>query len=330
MSEGLVKSLAQRLGVSEEDVKLALEWLNKVMSEDEVAKAVSTIATIGEASARMPEQVQKAIAPVLGYALLKQLSTDPLQRQLASLAGGLATIRALLSNDQQSLQLVEKLLEKVDKLNEQIQQLREAKTKEEFESFVNTVNETVKSISEEVSALKKRVEELASKPSAPLEHQNPLKTISSQLSEFKEAITALADALNALGWKVVKPGERPPITEVSDEELRKIAESRGYELRPKALTWEEVDRFMREREERLKRWFKRRLEREVRLKELEAKKWESISAALVEGFRLLRRLLRPEHEYEGELEAAIEERYSEGGIGGGGVQEAQQGGSTGA
>jgi DNA repair exonuclease SbcCD ATPase subunit len=327
LSEGLVKSLAQRLGVSEEDVKLALEWLNKVMSEDEVSKAVSTIATIGEASGRMPESMQKTIAPVLGYALLKQLSTDPLQRQLVALAGGLATIRALLSGDQQSSQLVEKLLERIDKLNEQIQQMREAKTREEFERFASEVNKTLESTTSEVSELKKRLEELASKPSTPPERANPLKAISSQLGEFKEAVTALADALSALGWKVVKPGERTPIHEISDEELRKVAESRGYELKPKALTWEEVDRLMREREERLKKWFRRRLEREVRLKELEAKKWESISAAMVEGFRLLRRILKPESEYEGELEAAIEERYAEGETGGRGVQEAQQGGS---
>jgi gas vesicle protein len=327
VSEGLVKTLAQRLGVSEEDARLALEWLNKVMSEDEVSKAVSTIATIGEASGKMPEPVQKTIAPILGYALLRQLTTDPFQRQMMSLAGGLATIRALLSGDQQGQELVSKLLERIDKLNEQIQQMREAKTREEFESFANTVTETVKSISEEVSALKKRIEELANKPSTPPEHGNPLKAVSSQLSDFKEAITSLADALSALGFKVVKPGEKPPVHEISDEELKRAAEARGYELKPKALTWDEVNRILREREMRLKKWFKKRLEKEVRLKELEAKKWESASAAIVEGFRLVKKLLKPGTEHEGELEEAIEEKYAEGGAGGG-VQEAQQSGTT--
>jgi len=327
VSESLVKSLAQKLGVSEEDVKLALEWLNRVMSEDEVSKAVSTIATVGEASGKMPEQMQQAIAPVLGYALLKHLTADPFQRQMMSLVGGLATIKALLGSDQQSQQLVEKLLERIDNLNEQIQQMREAKSREEFERFASEVNKTLEAITGEVSELKKKLEELASRPSTPPEHINPLKAVTTQLSDFKDAITALAETLTALGFKVVKPGEKPPIHEIPDEELRRVAEMRGYELKPKALTWEEVDRLVREREMKLKRWFKRKLEREVRLKELETKKWESVSAAIVEGFRLLRRILKPESEYEGELEAAIEERYAEGETGGRGVQEAQQGGS---
>jgi len=324
LSEGLVKTLAQRLSVSEEDAKLALEWLNKVMSEDEVSKAVSTVATIGEASGKMPEQMQRTIAPVLGYALLKQLSTDPFQRQMMSLAGGLATIRALLSSDQQSQQLVEKLLERIDKLNEQIQQMREAKTREELESFTSTVTETVKSISEEVSVLKRRIEELSSRPSTPPEHSNPLKAVTTQLSDFKDAITALAETLSALGFRVVKPGEKPPVHEIPDDELRRVAEMRGYELKPKALTWDEVNRIIRERELRLKKWFKRRLEREVRIKEAEAKKWESAAALGLEALRAIREFLRGSS--GGEVVRAVEERIERlsGESSERGVQEAQQ------
>jgi uncharacterized protein YaaR (DUF327 family) len=328
LSEGLVKSLAQKLRVSEEDAKLALDWLNRVMSEDDVSKAVSTVATIGEASGKMPETMQKTIAPVLGYALLRQLTTDPFQRQMVSLAGGLATIKALLSSDQQSQQLVEKLLERIDNLNEQIQQMREAKTREELESFTSTVTETVKSISDEVSALKKRIEELSSKPSTPLEH-NPLKAVTTQLSDFKDAITALAETLSALGFRVVKPGEKPPVHEIPDEELRRVAEMRGYELKPKALTWDEVNRIIRERELRLKKWFKRRLEREARIKEAEAKKWESAAALGLEVLRVVRDFVKSSSS-GGEVVRAVEERIERlsGESSERGVQEAQQSSTT--
>jgi uncharacterized protein YukE len=327
LSEGLVKALAERLGVSEEDARLALEWLNRVMSEDDVSKAVSTVATVGEASGKMPEPMQRTIAPVLGYALLKQLTADPFQRQMVSLAGGLATIKALLGSDQQSQQLIEKLLERIDKLNEQIQQMREAKTREEFESFADTVTETVKSISDEVSALKRRIEELASKPSTPVEHSNPLRAVTTQLSDFKDAITALADTLSALGFRVVKPGEKPPAHEMPDEELRRVAEMRGYELRPKALTWDEVNRIIRERELKLKKWFKKRLERDVRLKEAEAKKWESATALGLEVLRVFRDFVKGSSG-GGELTRAVESRLEQLGEASERVQEAQQSGVT--
>jgi uncharacterized protein YaaR (DUF327 family) len=322
MGEGLARVLAQKLGISEEDVKVVLEMMNNLISDNDINKTISLTATLGEASSKMPEPMQKTIAPMLGYALLRQLSTDPFQKQLMSLAGGLLTVKTLLGSDQQGQQLVNQLLERIDKLNEQIQQMQQARTMEQLESFANTITETIKSIGEEMATLKKRVEELSARPNNSLP-QNPLKTVSTQLSEFKETVMSLADALNALGFKVVKPGEKPPVFEIPDEELRKVAEARGYELKPKALTWDEVNRILEERERRLKKWLKKKYERDLKLKEIEAKKWESASAAIIEMIRLARRFVKPEGiQYEG-----LEELVEEAGEARGGVQETQQGGS---
>jgi hypothetical protein len=129
VSESLVKALAQKYGLSEEDVKLALEMIG---GEDELSKMISTVATTGEALAKTPKDVQQAIAPLVAATVLRQLSTDPFQQKMLSLAGSILTVKELLSEDKTVVKLVDSIMGEIKALNERLAKLEESRKSEGY------------------------------------------------------------------------------------------------------------------------------------------------------------------------------------------------------
>jgi DNA repair exonuclease SbcCD ATPase subunit len=285
VSESLVKALAQKYGVSEEDVKLALEMIG---GEDELSKMISTITTAGEALAKTPENVQQAIAPLIAATVLRQLSTDPFQQKMLSLTGSLLTIKTLLGEDKGVEKLVDSVMSELKTLNEKIAKIEESKRSEEIQALAESVENLRKGLEELREELKMKVENQSTAVAQQATATNLLANIRSQLEEFSSTLNTLVDTLKALGFEVKKPGEVKPVDDI--DRAKQLLEKYGYEIKPRYMTEEEFQRRLQEERRRLEKLFEKKLRKSEKIAEAKARQVEALAALGLEVIRYLRSL----------------------------------------
>jgi DNA repair exonuclease SbcCD ATPase subunit len=255
MSKELAKALAQKLGVSEEDAVVALSLVGEDGSD--LGNLINLVGATGEAMSKAPQDVQKAITPVISMALLKQLSTDPYQQKMLALVSSLATLKTLFSSDQGIQQLVNTITQQLNALNERLQKLEEGRKAEELqrlEEFLNT-------LTQEVLDLKKRVEQ---PPQIQTQGStNPLIKAKEEMSMFLDVLNTVTEYLKALGYKVKRPGEEETPPTITPEMIEEYARKYGYEV--KRMTPEEIKKMV---EEERKKAFKKAM-RQLKIKEKE-------------------------------------------------------------
>jgi uncharacterized phage infection (PIP) family protein YhgE len=312
LSESLVKTLAQKYGLSEEDVKLAFEMIG---GEDELSKMISTVATAGEALAKTPKDVQQAIAPLVAATVLRQLSADPFQQKMLSLTGSLLTIKTLLGEDRSVERLVQSITDQIEALNERLAKLEETKKSEE----VKAVAEAIENLRRDMEELRREITEKGSTAVMPqATSTNPLEQAKNQISEFVNVLNAVTEGLKALGFEVKKPGETRSIDDVN--KARELLERYGYEVKPRYMTEEEFQRRLQEERRRLEKMFERRLRKSEKIAEAKARQVEAIAAVVLEVVRNIRNLIQPAQAGSGVAEVARRRALAYQG-----VQQAQQG-----
>jgi DNA repair exonuclease SbcCD ATPase subunit len=311
LSESLVKTLAQKYGLSEEDVKLALEMIGG--GEDELGKTISTVATTGEALAKTPKDVQQAIAPLVAATVLKQLSADPFQQKMLSLTGSLLTIKTLLGEDKGVERLVQSITDQIRALNERLAKLEETKKSEEIQAIA----QSIENLRADLEELRSRME---SGPTAVTQQvastANPLAQASSQLDEFTRTLNAVVDGLKALGFEVKKPGEVKPIDDI--DKAKEILVKYGYEVKPRYMSEEEFQRRLQEERRRYEKLLEKRLRKSEKIAEAKARQVEAIVALGLEVVKYLRSLAQPAGQAGGGVVEVARRRVVQG------VQQAQQ------
>ena len=256
MSKELAKALAQKLGVSEEDAVAALSLVGEDGSD--LGNLINLVGATGEAMSKAPQDVQRAITPVISMALLKQLSTDPYQQRMLALVSSLATLKTLFASDQGIQQLVNTITQQLNALNERLQKLEEGRKAEELqklEEFLNT-------LTQEVLDLKKRVEQ-PPQTQTQGSTSNPLVKAKEEMATFLDVLNTVTEYLKALGYKVKRPGEEETPTTITPEVIEELARKYGYEIRK--MTPEEIRKTI---EEEKKKAFKKAM-RQLKIKEKE-------------------------------------------------------------
>lgn len=284
MSENLIKTLAQKYGLSEEDVRLALEMIGG--GEDEVSKTLSTVVSSGEALAKTPKDVQQAIAPLVAATVLKQLSADPFQQKMLSLTGSLLTIKTLLGEDKSVEKLVESITGEIKALNERLAKIEESKKSEEIQAVV----EAIENLRGDMEELRSRIE----KGPATVESQtiaNPLEQARNQLNDFANTLNTITEGLKALGFEVRKPGEVKHVDDI--DKAKQILERYGYEVKPRYMTEEEFQRRLQEERRRFEKLLEKRLRRSEKIAEAKARQVEALVALGIEILRRLHSLTSP-------------------------------------
>jgi len=305
VSEELAKAVARRLGVGEEDARLALSLFSEFSEGEDVEKAISLIAAAGQGLEKAPAQFQQAVAPVVATALLKQLSRDPYRERLVALAESLMTIKALLGQDETARQLqsaLSSVVEQINRLNQEIESLKEVRV-EEVERSLQPILSTVESLRSGLEELRRRLDELSRQPRQVSEEVEELggagratglaERLRNDITTLKREVEGLADVLSMLGYKVVRSSEptSPPRPEEL-EELRRRWEALGYEVKPKVVTVEELNRLRQEMEEarrreleelrrRYKELLRRKLARSEKIAEARTKQAEMAFAVLM-------------------------------------------------
>ena len=256
MSKELAKTLAQKLGISEEDAVAALSLVGEDGSD--LGNLINILGATAEATSKAPQDVQKAITPVISMALLKQLSTDPYQQKMLALVSSLATLKTLFASDQGIQQLVNTITQQLNTLNERLQKLEEGRKAEELqrlEDFLNT-------LTQEVLDLKKRIEQ-PPQTQTQGSTSNPLVKAKEEMATFLDVLNTVTEYLKALGYKVRRPGEEETPTTITPEMIEELARKYGYEV--KRMTPEEIRRTI---EEERKKAFKKAM-RQLKIKERE-------------------------------------------------------------
>lgn len=270
MGEELAKAIAKKFNIPEEDAKLALAVIGSLDEGNQLEKVLGVTAGVADALSKAPPQVQQATAPLVQAALAKQLLTDPLQRQLATMVSGLATVKYLFGSDPQINVLAQTIGEQIKALSEKLAKIEESKTKEEFQKFVDGIAQQIEVINQQIAALSKRIEEVRGNGGSEVD----------SITSAVNTIRSFREALKELGYKVVGPGEAVSVDDVY--RYKDYLEKLGYEVRPRAITPEEVNRMIRERDEMWKRRMDRYIKKVAKVKEAEARKTEALAAILTE------------------------------------------------
>jgi transcription termination factor NusB len=268
VGEELARAIAKKFNIPEEDAKLALAVIGSLDEGSQLEKVLGVTAGVADALSKASPQVQQATAPLVQAALAKQLLTDPLQRQLATMVSGLATVKYLFGSDPQINVLAQTIGEQIKALSEKLAKIEESKTREEFQKFVDGIAQQIELINQQIATLSKRIE-----------GGNGGSEVDS-ITSAVNTIRSFREALKELGYKVVGPGEAASVEDVY--RYKDYLEKLGYEVRPRAITPEEVNRMIRERDEMWKKRMDRYIKKVAKVKEAEARKTEALAAILTE------------------------------------------------
>jgi len=272
--EKALQVIASRQGVDPEVLSLVASVIQG--EEDEVSRTVSTIATAGEALSKANPQVAQPLSQLLGAALVKQLNTDPVQQRIIGMVSAIAAAKSLLGGDETTKLLMEQL----NRLQQRLEEITEAKNKEEVQKILDDVASIMEKMHERIEALEKKIEEVKSTPPPQQQPREPLDDVmkyADQLAKMKATVQALAEAFGA---KVVHPGSEG-FDPDAIEKFKKKLEELGFEVRPRTMTLDEYRRRLQLMKKKYERKLKEKLEKYEKIKELEARKTESLAAVAI-------------------------------------------------
>ena len=287
MSNELIKALSRKLGVPEEDAQAALSMLSMLSADgSEEERTLQTIATAGEALSKTPQNVQQVLTPIIASTLMKQVSRDPFQERILSLAGGLMTLKTLLGEDNKTKELINQLTDKLNQLSQRFDQLAtELQNVKQgtAQEIPNYVLEAIEDVSNKIEELRSRLDEVSKAQARRVEAPPPeavatagpadfVDRIKNDLINFKKMIDGMGEVLESVGYKVVKPvePEKIPAQVLTPYEFKK-----------------RVKKILKKHKERLMKEFEEKLRHDREIEAAKARQTEMIVGGAVKIFEIL-------------------------------------------
>ena len=242
MEELLVKVLAKRKGIPEDEAKLLLESLKREDDFDEIKQSLAAIADMGEVVGRFPSNVQPLAIPLFAQTLWGGSSrAEKIAENVALIT---AAIKAAYGDDGAN-----KLIED---LRKEIQELKEDKLKREQEEMLKRVEETFQSVTDYIRALERKIEQLEGGK----ERRDELEA----LEEYLEKLEKTKEKLKKLG--LLKERDEDVDLVKAEELLRKA----GYKIE-KPLTWDSLQRYIDEQMKKVREEAKKEAMEELKVEE---------------------------------------------------------------
>ena len=230
----MIKYLAKKRGVPEEEVKLLLEAA-KDRDEERIQEKLAVLAETGELISKMPQQVQQAAMPMIAQTLIPK--QDRTVERIAAVAA------AMRGGDE-----VSKMIES---LKQEIQELKDEKVREEREELLKTLEEELADIR---SYVDKVVSKLASREA---EDKDELDA----LGEYLEKVERTKEKMKALG--LIREKEEDDIDLSRAEEILRKA---GYRVE-RPLTWDTLQKYLDEQIKKVREEAKKEAMEELRIQE---------------------------------------------------------------
>jgi chromosome segregation ATPase len=327
------RAITKKLGIPEEDAQLALSMLSSLLNGSEDEKVMSSVASAGEALSKAPQSVQQALTPVVASALIKQVTRDPFQEKLLSLAGGLMTIKTLLGGEDEKTkelrEAVGQLAAKLEQLSNEIQELKASKQEAQQEA-PDYITARLEELGRAIMELRERLSEASRREEAPAEgvagYKNPVEKFKEDITTFMKLTEDMKSVLESLGYRVVKPASPEVISPELLEKSRKAFEALGFEVRPRVITEEEFRQRLRKAKKRLAKKYEEKLKRDRAIAEAKARQTESVAAVVIKLIDTIANVIaggKGEVEFLKSLVGGEQEGGEAGGEGGGTVQQTQ-------
>lgn len=245
MEEALIKILARKKGISEEEAKLLAE---AIKSDADIADATTTLAHLAdfaEVSNKLPNTAQPLATALFTQTLMQQQgsSTEKLAERIALITSAL---RAVEKDDG-----TQKL---IDELRNEIKELREEKVKKEREEMMKLLEDSFSSINDYIKTLEQKISQL----------EEGKRTSKDEIEVIEEAIQRLEkqkEVLKKLG--MVKDADEEKIDLAKAEELLRKA---GYKIE-RPLTWESLQDYLSREIEKIRKEAKKEAMEELKVEE---------------------------------------------------------------
>ena len=227
LEEMLVRILAKKRGLSEEEARAFLESVKGTDEYDEIKQSLARLIDAGELIQKMPSQVQPLAIPLLMQGVGGGASSKA-QKIAENVALISAAIRA--ASDDGSSKIIEEL-------RKEIQELKEEKARKEYEQIVETIKTYIGELEARVAQLesqsisKSEGDEKDSIDRFERDLQKIEQTIEKlkRLGLIKEAendldVAKAAEILKKMGYKVEPPPSHEQIKIMLEQELKKREE----------------------------------------------------------------------------------------------------------
>jgi len=237
MEEAVIKALAKKKGISEEEAQVYVEAFKNEYGEQEFQNLVNTITGVAQAAQNLPPDAQKLLLAAASQHMAN--SGGGMDESLAKLAA----IKALFGDSD----------DKLKGLEEQIKQLMEEKQKNEFLETVkqlqDNMNAQIQALQQQIQALqenhqnKDEVDVLVEKLNEVEEKKQKLQELLGVKQEEKFDVVKAAEELKKLGYEVKEPTsalmER---LKALEDNQQKLIEQAKKEAREEALRQAEVQK----------------------------------------------------------------------------------------
>jgi len=242
----LVKVLAKRKGIPEDEAKLLLESLKQQDDYEEIKQSLAAIADMGEVVGRFPSTVQPLAFPLFAQAMVGGGSSRA-EKIAENVALITAAIKAAYGTDDGAAVKV------IEDLRKEIQELKEEQMRREQEAMLQQVEQTFQSVTEYIRALEQKIEQLEGNGRREGDELDALESYLEKVERTKEKLKKLG---------LVKDREDEADFSKAEEILRKA----GYRIE-KPLTWDNLERMMEEKLKKIREEARKEAMEELKVEE---------------------------------------------------------------
>jgi len=301
LEELMVKALAKRKGIPEEQAQAFLEAIKGTDEYEELKTSLARLVDTGQIVQQLPAQMQPLAMPLMMQAVQGgKSSAEKIAERVAMIT---AAIKAAYGDDSSKL---------IEDLRREIQALKEEKQKKEVEEMLS---QTISAFREYVQKLEQRIAQLEAGNGRRDEEEEGDEI--DKLERYLQKVEQTKEKLKKLG--LVKEGKEDVDLDKAIETLKRL----GYKIEAPP-SWEQLKRMMEEEWKKREEEIRKQIEQEMGIQEKKFTMAMDLVTAIIDG--IVSAATTPQGQSEVmKFTQAVKGLF--GGMSGGGGGEANAGGS---
>ena len=226
----LVRTLAKKKGIPQEEAKLLLEALKQQDDYEEIKKSLSAVADIGRVVNTFPPTIQPLAAPLVTQHMYSSGSrAEKIAENVALVA---AAIKGAYGSDNDSMAQI------IEDLRNEIRELKGEKTKQEQEAMMQQFSKTLESVTDYISSLEKKIDKLERNNDGSGDDLDVILEYAEKVKQAKESLEQLGmienkdkfdiskaeETLKHAGYKIERPMTWESLQQYIESQMKKIRE----------------------------------------------------------------------------------------------------------
>lgn len=260
LEELMVKALAKRKGIPEEQAQAFLEAIKGTDEYEELKASLARLVDTGQIVQQLPAQMQPLAMPLMMQAVQGgKSSAEKIAERVAMIT---AAIKAAYGDDSSKL---------IEDLRREIQALKEEKEKKEVQEMLN---QTISAFREYVQKLEQRIAQLEAGNGR--RHEEEEGDEIDKLERYLQKVEQTKEKLKKLG--LVKEGKEDVDLDKAIETLRRL----GYKIEAPP-SWEQLKRMMEEEWKKREEEIRKQIEQEMGIQEKKMTMALELATAIIDG-----------------------------------------------